>query len=97
MVGFGVGVVGLGLGVVGLGVGVVGFGPGVVGSTVGVTVGCGTKVPGDALAPNSNPTTTEARETAPITTWLDFLTRQTPLHVFGSQVFLQCVKIFQLL
>ena len=65
----GLGVVGLGVGVVGLGVGEVGVGPGVVFVGVGVTVGCGTKLSeGLALAPSSKPTTTEAREIAPITT-----------------------------
>jgi hypothetical protein len=85
-------VVGFGVGVVGLGPGVVGFGAG-----VGVTVGCGLKAPGMlACAPISTPTTTEASEIAPITIWLDFLTRQTPLHVFDQQEPLLGVKISQL-
>ena len=88
MVGLGVGVVGLGVGEVGVGFGVVGFG--VVVGSVFVGVGIGVNVPeGLAVAPISTPTATETRENAPIKTCVDFLTRQTPLNVFGALVFLQ--------
>jgi hypothetical protein len=92
-VGVGVGVevlVGVGVPVlVGLGFGVlvrVGFGCG-VGFVVG-TVGIGVKPLADlALAPTWTPVTTETKLMAPIKIWLDFLTRHTPLCVFGSLVF----------
>ena len=98
MVGFGVG---LGVGVVGFGVGVVGVGFGVVGvgvvvGSVFVGVGVGVNIPdGLAVAPISIPTATETRDNAPINTWLDFLTRQTPLIVFGSLVFLLDAETFR--
>ena len=90
-VGFGVVVlVGVGFGVlvlVGLGVGVVvlvGVG---VGSVVGM-VGNGVKPVADlALAPTWTPVTTDTKLMAPIMTWLDFLTRRTPLCVFDLAVF----------
>ena len=81
-VGFGVAVgflVGVGL-LVGLTVG-----SGVtVGSLVGVSVGTGwaVKLLVLALAPICQPVITAVRLRAPIRAWVDFLTRQTPLHVF---------------
>jgi hypothetical protein len=40
-----------------------------------------------ALAPTWTPVTTDTKLMAPIMTWLDFLTRRTPLCVFDLAVF----------